>query len=326
MKRFLVGIAAVMAFGSASAQLDNTNLVLCGASPGGMWSNIGVGVDTAIKASYPSAAATYQTSSGGPANVVQVKRKTCDIGLANDGDLAAAVNGQAPFKDKVEGLQAIGVMLDWLPVMWVARKDFADKYGITSLQDLVDKKVPARFVMNRRGLLTSDITTSLLESLDMSIDQLKKNGGTIQYQASGEQANLMRDGRVDIMGNTLFEGDRGVMETAMSVDLVLLDAPESANQAVIDQYYLKPWVIKAGAFPWHEHDVNTVTTSVIMFADEDMSEQRAYDIAKAMIDNATKFAGVSKSLDKFKAAVLTQQDVLPFHPGALKAYKEAGLL
>jgi len=327
MKQLL--LAAFMALGvsaSAHASMENENLVLCGASPGGMWSNIGVGVDAALKGEYSGASATYQTSSGGPANVVQVKRGMCDVGLANDGDLAAALQGAEPFKEEVEGLQALGVMLDWLPVMWLARKDFAEEYGIENLTDLVEKQPPVRVVMNRRGLLTSDITTSLLGSMGVTADEIKSWGGSIQYQPSGEQAGLMQDGRVDLMANTLFEGDRGVAETANNVEMILLDVPAEANQAVIDEYFLKPWVIEAGAFPWHERDVNTVSTSVILFADENMSEEQAYAISKALINNSDKVSGVSKSMDRFSPEVLVEQEVVPWHPGAKRAFEEAGLL
>lgn len=39
----------VGALGSAHAQLNHTNLALCGVSPGGMWSLVGTGVDSAVK-------------------------------------------------------------------------------------------------------------------------------------------------------------------------------------------------------------------------------------------------------------------------------------
>jgi TRAP-type uncharacterized transport system substrate-binding protein len=45
------------------------NLTLCGASPGGLWSMLGAGVDAAVKESHPGSIVTYQTSGGGFANV-----------------------------------------------------------------------------------------------------------------------------------------------------------------------------------------------------------------------------------------------------------------
>lgn len=327
MKKLI--LSAALAFGmagAAQAQISATNMTLCGASPGGMWSLVGVGVDAAVKTDFPKSSVTYQTSSGGPANVVQVKKGTCTVGLANDGDLAAAAKGKAPFKQPVEGLTALAVTLDWLPVMWIARQDFAEEYGIKSLSDLVEKKPPVRIVMNRRGLLTSDITTAVLDSLGVTLDEVKSWGGSIQYQASAEQANLMQNGRVDLIANTLFEGDRSIAEVASGVKLTMLDVPEKANQAVIDEFYLKPWKIKAGAFPWQKNDANTVTTSVILFADESLSEETAYELTKAILANPAKMAGVSKSMEKFTPEVMTQQKVVPFHPGAIRAYKEAGLM
>jgi TRAP transporter TAXI family solute receptor len=327
MKRTFISLALFVGMtGSAHAQLNNTNLTLCGASPGGMWSLVGTGVDSAVKAAHPGSAVTYQTSSGGPANVKQVKSGKCDIGIANDGDLAAANQGKKPFSEPVPGMQAIGVMFDWLPVMWIARKDFAEKYGIRDLNDLVEKKPPVRIVFNRRGLLTSDITDATLQALGVNSREVTKWGGSIQYQASEEQANLMKDGRVDLIANTIFEGHRSLAEMAMSTELVMLQTPPKAAEAVIKDFYLKPWTIKANAHPWQTEDIKTVTTSIVLFADQSMSEKTAYDLTKAILSNPDRVSSVSKAMEPFKPQIMIDQRVVPFHPGAVRAYKEAGLM
>ena len=48
---------------------------MCGASPGGLWSLLGAGVDQAMKAAYPGSVVTYQTSGGGFANVGLLSQK-----------------------------------------------------------------------------------------------------------------------------------------------------------------------------------------------------------------------------------------------------------
>jgi len=327
VKQAVLSLAlAVGAMNVAHAQLNKTNLTLCGASPGGMWSLVGTGIDSAVKTAYPGSTVTYQTSSGGPANVMQVKAGRCDVGIANDGDLAAANDGRAPFRQKVEGMQAIGVMFDWLPVMWIARKDFAEKHGIKNLEDLAEKKPPVRIAFNRRGLLTSDITDATLKSLGVSAEDVRKWGGSIQYQASEEQANLMKDGRVDLIANTIFEGHRSLAEIAMSTDLVMLNTPPKAAEQVIKDYYVKHWTIKANAHPWQTEDIKTVTTSIVLFADKSMSEQTAYDLTKAILQHPDRVRAVSKAMEPFKPQIMIDQRVVPFHPGAVRAYKEAGLM
>ena len=61
--------AAGLICGAQSSQAANLNL--CGGSPGGLWSLLGAGLDSAAKAADPNTTITYQTSSGGYANVVE---------------------------------------------------------------------------------------------------------------------------------------------------------------------------------------------------------------------------------------------------------------
>ena len=72
MKRRLFALALAMGLAATAAQAQTYNLTLTGASPGGLWSRIGGGVDAAIAAAYPGSTITYQTSSGGLANIPMV--------------------------------------------------------------------------------------------------------------------------------------------------------------------------------------------------------------------------------------------------------------
>ncbi|WP_161139884.1 TAXI family TRAP transporter solute-binding subunit [Propylenella binzhouense] len=319
-------IAGLFLATAAPALAGPYTMTVCGASPGGLWSLVGAGLDAAMKAAYPGSTITYQTSSGGLANVVQVKGGTCEIGMANDGDLIYAVEGREPFKDKVQGLKAIAVLYDWAPVMWIARKDFAEKYGIKDLNDLKTAKPPVRLAFNRRGLLTSAITEATLEAIGITLDDIKSWGGTVQFQASNEQAELMQNGRIDLLANTLFEGHRSIAEMAQAVDLAMVDVPDEAAKKTIEEFHLKPWTIPASAHDWQKKDAKTVTTSIILFADEKLDEQTAYDITKAMIEHPDRMAAVSSAMSRFKPSIMIDQEAAPFHEGAIRAYKEAGLM
>ncbi|MDO8878407.1 MAG: TAXI family TRAP transporter solute-binding subunit [Pseudolabrys sp.] len=326
MRRLIATTATILLVSISTSQAKPLNLTLCGASPGGLWSLVGAGVDASVKAAYPGSVITYQTSSGGPANVLQVKSGKCELGMANDGDLIFAIEGKPPFKSPVSGLKAVAVLYNWTPVMWIARRDFLAKYGIKDLGDLVNKKPPVRLAFNRRGLLTSAMTDSTLKALGVTPKDIESWGGSVQYQASNEQAQLMKDGRIDLLANTLFEGHRSIAEMAQSVDLAMLDLPERAITPVIKEFGLKPWTIKAGTHPWQKIDAHTVTTSVILFVDEKMDEQTVYDITKAMIQHPEGMGAVSEAMKRFKPPVMIEQSAAPFAEGAIRAYKEAGLM
>lgn len=325
--RRLTLVTATMLFASIGvAQSKPYNLTLCGASPGGLWSLVGAGVDATVKAAVPGSTITYQTSSGGFANVMLVKTGKCELGMANDGDLIYAVEGKPPFKSKISGLKAVAVLYNWTPVMWIARRDFLKKHGIKDLADLVAKKPPVRMAFNRRGLLTTSMTDATLKAMGVTVKDIESWGGSVQYQASNEQAQLMSNGRIDLLANTLFENHHSISEMAQSVDLEMLDIPEKAITPVVKEFGLKPWLIKAGTHPWQKIDAHTVTTSVILFVDEKMDEQTTYELTKAMIKHPDRMGAVSESMKRFKPAIMIEQEAVPFAAGAVRAYKEAGLL
>src|SRR6056297_1967350 len=327
MKRSSAMAAAVsLALAAPAAAQGVVNESICGASPGGLWSLVGTGLDTAVKAKAPGSTITYQTSSGGLANVVQVKAGTCAMGMANDGDLVFARDGIDPFNDPVEGLQVLAVLYDWAPVWWIAREDWAELHGIETLSDLAEKQPPTRLVFNRRGLLTSAITEATLEALGVTLDDIEAWNGSVQFQASGEQTTLMRDGRVDLLANTLFEGHSSLAQMAAATDLRLIEVPDNAAEAVIEQYGLQPWTIPASENPGQGDETQTVTTSIILFADDSLDEEVAYTVTRAMIDHSDAMGAVSDAMKRFTPEGMLAQDVLPFHPGAIRAYEEAGLM
>lgn len=327
MKR--LSIAALFGISCALSSMAHAQIInesVCGASPGGLWSLVGTGLDTAVKAQYPGSTITYLTSSGGLANVPQVVSGSCAFGMANDGDLAFASQGVEPFNAPVEGLTAVAVLYDWAPVWWIARADFAERYGIETLADLAEAKPPVRLVFNRRGLLTSAITESTLDAVGISLSDINEWGGSVQFQASEEQSSLMRDGRVDMLANTLFEGHRSLFQMGEAVDLKLIGVPDDAAASVIDTYGLQPWTISGDANPWGDNEVKTVTTSIILFTRADVDEELVYGIAKSMIEHPDRMAAVSEAMNRFTPDGMTAQDVVPFHPGAIRAYEEAGLM
>jgi len=56
-----------------------------------------------------------------------------------------------------------------------------------------------------------------------------------------------------------------------------------------------------------------------------MSKQSAYQITKAMLGHSDKMRGVHKAMKGFTTKLMASMNELPYHSGAIKAYKEKGL-
>ena len=49
-------------------------------------------------------------------------------------------------------------------------------------------------------------------------------------------------------------------------------------------------------------------------------------MTKALINNISEIQGVHKAMRALNPEMMVKQNAIPFHPGAVKAYKEAGLM
>ncbi len=323
VRKTLVAFAAALPLTIGTAQAANLNL--CGGSPGGLWSLLGAGLDAAAKQADPGTTITYQTSSGGYANVLQVTKKKCDLGIIHVGEGVQAHKGGAPFKSPVKGFSVLMVMYDWAPMQWIMTKEFSDKHGIKSLADIAAKKPPLRLVLNRRGILPSQLGELTLGAVGVKLDDIKSWGGKIEFQGSGNASEIMQNGRADMWANATFVGSGKIRKIAKSVPVTLLQVPDASIKAAVTEFGAKPWTINAGGYPWLKDDIKTHAARAVLIVDDSMSEADAHKLTKAILDNVAKVQGVHKAMKGFTPELMASLKELPYHPGAAKAYKDAGV-
>ncbi|MFY0614194.1 MAG: TAXI family TRAP transporter solute-binding subunit [Hyphomicrobiaceae bacterium] len=321
-------LATSMAVGLCmwSANSQAANLNLCGGSPGGLWSLLGAGLDAAAKASDPNTTITYQTSSGGYANVVQVTKNKCDLGIIHVGEGVQANKGRTPFKSPVSDFRVLMIMYDWAPMQWIATKAFADKHGIKSLADIKAKKPAIRLILNRRGILPSQLGELNLKAAGVTLDDIKKWGGKIEFQGSKNASEIMQNGRADLWANAVFVGSGKIRQAAKSVPLTLLQVPQVSIDAAVKEFGAQPWTIKAGGYAWQKEPIKTHAARAVLIVAKDMPDDKAYALTKAVIKNSAKVQGVHKAMKGFTPKLMGGLTELPYHAGAIKAYKEAGVM
>jgi TRAP transporter TAXI family solute receptor len=322
---------AVIMAGAAPIQAETYNLTLTGASPGGLWSRIGGGIDAAIAKAYPGSTVTYQTSSGGLANIPLVAGGKVPIGFATDGDLSFAKAGMKPFRNKIENVRilfrAYTSQARFQMTHLMLSKDFADKHSVNSFADIVNKKLPVRVAINRRGNSDSDVSRVIMELMGASAEDIESWGGQVVYAASKEIVSLMLDRRIDLANFGIAYNHPRIREIAKGVTPVLLDIPADVAAKTAEQFGGEVCKVKAGEYAWSDTGMTSVCVGMVVVAGSDMSEQLAYDITKAMVEQIDEFKEKSHRLIKKTASPqsLSTGSIYPHHPGAAKFYREAGL-
>lgn len=320
----VVGLAYALSVTSAWAQ--ELQMTLAGASPGGIWALIGVGIDRAAKAANPKSTITYQTSGGGFANIMQIDGGKVEIALAHNAELRRASLGGEPFKQPVQSMRAIANIYNWAPMQVIVTRAFAEKHSIKTFEDLIAKKPPMRLTVNRRGNITEGVAEAMLKAAGTTLADIEKNGGKVIYAGSEEQADLMKDGRVDVYINGVFAPLSSMIEISKTVPITMLPVSQGVIDKVAADEGLVPYVVPARTYDFQDSDVPTVALGAMLFANAKMSDDAAYALAKAIADNLAELKAAHKNLHPLTADFLVAQNVIAYHPGAVKLYREKGLM
>lgn len=317
---------AICAISSAAIAQDSYRLTLSGASPSGLWSMLGAGINNALRVDFDNSIVTYQTSGGGLANVGILNSGSADLGIVHNIELKAAVDGSEPFKQPITSLRTIAVLYDWAPMQMVMTRSFMDKYGIKTLRDLAEKKPPVRIAVNQRGNMVQEMNKQILAAYGISYADIEAWGGQVIYAPGGEMANLFNDRRIDMAGNGVFVPYRYFTQVAQNMPLDILPLEPQVIDKVAKITGADPYTISKGGYKWLDHDVPTVALSAVLVTREAMSDKAVYDLTRALVKNVAHIQEVHKSMAALNPKLMASLKIVPYHPGAVKYYREAGLM
>ena len=328
---FVAALGIALATSSPTLAQQNYNLSLAGASPSGLWSSVGAGFSQTITAAYPGSVITYQTSSGGLVNAKSVAEGKVPMGLAADMELKAAVTGGGPFNGTaVKGLMQLVRVYDsstrFQMFHTIINRDFADKHGIKTFDDIIKKKIPVRVAVNRPGNMDRDIGLDILEGVGLTPKLIKDNGGDLIGAATVEITNLVQDRRVDLYIAGFSFNHSSIRDMSNSVNLMLLPYPKAVAEKVAQKNGGELCDLKPGEYSWDPGGLTTVCVGAVIMVSDKMDEQTAYALTKGMIGKADVYRASHRAFANVTPERMAQGSAAPLHPGAAKAFKEAGLL
>jgi TRAP transporter TAXI family solute receptor len=326
-KTMLIGTAFAILFGGAT-QAQPYQLTLAGASPGGLWSTIGVGLDKVLAQAYPGSTVTYQTGSGGLANAKLVADGKVPMGIAADMELTAAYRGTGPFKGHPltnlrELFRTYSAQSRFQYDYVLVNGDVAKKYGIKTMADLKKHAGDIRIAFNRPGNMDGDIGIAIMEDSGIPIGSFKQ----VVRAASKEMTSLMLDRRIDAIVLGIAYNHPVIREMENGIPLTMLDVGKTVATKVADEMGGQPCTIKANEHKFISEDKVSVCVGTVIVVNQSMPDEEAYKIVKGLLANIEAFKSAHRLLKKETTLkTVSEPSVAPWHPGAIKAFKEAGLM
>ena len=262
---------------------------------------------------------------GGVANPVVVNTGKADIALSNVQTSLFAASGGDPYNGKkATKIRALVGGLNPVFIGAMVRNDFIKKTGLDTLDKILTSGKPIRIVMKPQGSNIPPAVDAILGAYGLDRAKIKANGGEIIQVAPAQIPAILRDGRADILFDTVLKGHPMITEVSLTGDVRFLDISDRARKALAEAG-VKPSIIpqwfKGQNGPTKSGDFGTV-----LIASSDLPDDVAYQITKTVIENMPEMAKNYPAWKNFKAkeAAKKENTGIPLHPGAARYYKERG--
>lgn len=260
---------------------------------------------------------TVESTGGSINNLEAIRKGDLELGVVQSDLLYNAYKGSDLFVDVgADKKLRILFSLHAEPFTVVARKDAK----INTFDDLKGKRV--YFGPPGSGMRAT------MEELLHNKGWSNKSFASVADLKSADQAQALCSGKIDAM---VYAGGHpnGTIQQITSMcptRLVDVSGPEIDKMIAAHPFYAHA-VIPGGMYAGNAKDVRTFGMRAELIASSDMEDSTAYTIVKAVFDNLDNFKTLHPVFATLDARQMVQGgDVVPFHPGAVKYFREKGLV
>ena len=193
---------------------------------------------------------------------------------------------------------------------------------IKTINDLKGKKIGCPEI----GSATAMMTEQLVEMLGLKPGKdviLRPNKSSAGFDA-------LKDKVIDAFSLMSGPPSSLILSLATTHDYRLIEIPAEIADKICKKYYapgvLVPYTIPKGTYPKQTSDYKTITPVNCLIAREDLPEGVVYEVVKTFWEHQSECAAnyAQCGRNKVEDMKLIRGEFIPFHPEALKYYRERG--
>ncbi len=311
MKSWAIGIG--IASGLAIALVEpsaGAEIKLMTGPQGGSWIPLGGQLKDMWEKAVPGLAVQVMPGAG-IANARGVDEGKADVGFGNSISTVDGLHGKPPFTKATTNICNLATLYPQY-YQFIVNADS----GVDKFEDLKGKAVTTQQRGNTGELITRQI---------LSVHGLSYNDVKISFVGYSDSVNQMKDGHAVAfaLGTQIPAG--AVMDLAAARDIRLIDQASSldAMKKLNPGYTLN--TIPKGTYPKQEKDIKVIGYATHLFVSCKLPADQVYTMAKTIAANTSTLATVAKDIGSLTPKGMAEDIGVPFHPGAAKFYKEAGI-
>ncbi len=254
-----------------------------------------------------------QATAGYNENVELVNAGKIEIGQQAGSGLVDAYAGEKAFKGRPHKRLRLLFPFVLAPGHLVTR-EAAD---IKTIQDLKGKKVN----IGLPAQITRVENEGFLQVANIPLGEIKKF-----ELATGESFTALRDGAIDATLNYYSVGHGALLELAIGTRVRLINIPDEIVEKMVEQRGgVVPFTIPPDTYKGQNYPVKTFSLTNVFFVRDDLPEEKVYRVTRTFWDNLSDLQKEAAFKHLTKNLAFSKASKVPYHPGALRYYKEIGL-
>lgn len=252
-------------------------------------------------------------SGGGVANVNGIRSGEFNMGVMQSDHQYKAMEGLAPFAEKVEDLRALFSLQSEVFTV-LARRDA----NISSLDTMKGKRVN----IGNPGSGQRDTLEEIMakKGWDKSVFSLAAE------LKPAEQASALNDNNIDVMTYFVGHPNGAIQEATTTVDAVFvpITGPE-IDQLLAEKSYYTRAEIPGGLYKGNDNPTPSIGGKAVLSTSAKVSPDLVYQVVKAVFDNLDRFKRLHPAFENLDEQEMIKAGLsAPLHEGAVRYYKERG--
>ncbi len=293
-------------------------------SVGGGWYTIAAGFSSLVAEEFPDIRLRV-VPGGGLANSTRVNNNQSQVGFGIDAFAAAARRGEEPYSVKHETMSSLGVGYSPTEHNLIRRADA----GPEGMREILTQR-GLKIACPQRSSTDEMTLQRILKFYGTTPDAIRASGGRYLNGSYADIAAAYNDGQVDYLYAALAKPAAILTEIGQGRRPSRVVAwPEDVRKHLAEVYAYNQGVLPANTYPslGQTTDLTVTTMDTVIMVHNSLPEPVAYGITKTLIKHAgPRLTQIHASCAAFDPREAWKYNGLPLHPGAARAFREAGVM
>jgi TRAP transporter TAXI family solute receptor len=305
-----IAVGAVLSAPAARAQAF-INVLTGGTS--GVYYPLGVAIGKIYSDKIPGVKTQVQATKASVENLILLQQGRGEIAFTLGDSLKPAWEGdaEAGFKTKLDRLRTIGAIYpNYIQIVATADS------GIKTLADLKGKSLSVGAPKSGTELNSR----AILAAAGLSYRDI----GKIEYLPFAESVDLMKNRQLNATLQSAGLGVASLKDLSTSTDITVVAVPKEVVDKIGPPFV--PVIIPANTYAGQDKDVPTAAVINYLVTSSAVSDDLAYQMTKLIFESLPELANSHVAGRDIKLESAVMGSPVPLHPGAIRYYKEKGLI